>query len=32
MLRASVIPLPNDLEKEVDPSMFYNFIWNGKDN
>jgi len=31
MFRASVIPLPNDLEKEVN-SIFYNSIWNGKDN
>ena len=30
MFRASVIPIPNDLVKEVN-SIFYNFIWNGKD-
>ena len=29
MFRASVIPIPNDLVKEVN-SIFYNFIWNGK--
>ena len=28
--RASVIPMPNDLVKEVN-SSFYTFIWNGKD-
>ena len=28
--RASVIPIPNDLVKEVN-SIFYTFIWNGKD-
>ena len=30
MFRASVIPIPNDLVKEVN-SIFYTFIWNGKD-
>ena len=30
MFRASVIPIPNELVKEVN-SIFYNFIWNGKD-
>ena len=31
MLRASVIPISNDLVKEAN-SIFYNFIiWNGKD-
>ena len=30
MFRASVIPISNDFVKEVS-SIFYNFIWNGKD-
>ena len=30
LFRASVIPMPNDLVKEVN-SIFYTFIWNGKD-
>ena len=30
MFRASVIPISNDLVKEAN-SIFYNFIWNGKD-
>ena len=30
MFRASVIPVPKDLVKEVN-SIFYTFIWNGKD-
>jgi len=30
MFRASVIPISNDLVKETN-SIFYNFIWNGKD-
>ena len=30
LFRASVIPKPNDLVKEVN-SIFYTFIWNGKD-
>ena len=30
MFRASVISIPNELVKEVN-SIFYNFIWNGKD-
>ena len=30
MFRASVIPISNDLAKEAN-SIFYNFIWNGKD-
>ena len=30
MFRASVIPVPNDLVKEVN-SIIYTFIWNGKD-
>lgn len=30
MFRGSVIPIPNELVKEVN-SIFYNFIWNGKD-
>ena len=30
MFRASVIPIPNDLVKEVN-SIYYNFIWNGND-
>ena len=30
MFRASVIPIPNELVKEVN-SIFYTFIWNGKD-
>ena len=29
MFRASVIPMPNDLVKEVN-SIFYTLIWNGK--
>ena len=29
MFRALVIPLPNDLLKEIN-SIFYTFIWNGK--
>ena len=29
LFRASVIPMPNDLVKEV-KSIFYTFIWNGK--
>ena len=29
MFRVSVIPIPNELVKEVN-SIFYNFIWNGK--
>ena len=31
MFRGSVIPIPNDFVKEVN-SIFYTFIWNGKDN
>ena len=31
MFRASVIPIPNDLVKEVN-SIFYDFIWNGKES
>ena len=30
LFRASVILMPNDLVKEVN-SIFYTFIWNGKD-
>ena len=30
LFRASVIPMPNDLVKEVN-SIFYTFMWNGKD-
>ena len=30
MFRASVIPISNDRVKEAN-SIFYNFIWNGKD-
>lgn len=30
MFRVSVIPIPNDLVKEVN-SILYTFIWNGKD-
>jgi len=30
MFRASAIPISNDLVKEAN-SIFYNFIWNGKD-
>ena len=30
MFRASVIPISNDLVK-IANSIFYNFIWNGKD-
>lgn len=29
MFRVSVIPIPNELVKEVN-SIFYNLIWNGK--
>ena len=30
MFRASVISIPSEIVKEVN-SIFYNFIWNGKD-
>ena len=30
LFRESVIPMPNNLAKEVN-SIFYTFIWNGKD-
>ena len=31
MFRASVIPFSKELIKEATDSIFYNFIWNGKD-
>ena len=31
IFRASVISIPNELVKEVNSILYYNFIWNGKE-